>query len=86
MKSKVFFTRSLDPKKVTELYDLVGKELKGKVAIKLHSGEPGNQNFLGPDFWEPIIKKVGGTAVECNTAYEGTRNTTEKHIKTLAKR
>ena len=84
MKSKVFFTRSLDPQKVTELYNLVGKELKGRVAIKLHSGEPGNQNFLGPDFWEPIIKKVGGTAVECNTAYEGTRNTTEKHIKTLA--
>ena len=84
MKPKVFFTRSLNPDKVTELYDLVGKELNGKVAIKLHSGEPGNQNFLGPDFWEPIIKKVGGTAVECNTAYEGTRNTTEKHIKTLA--
>ncbi len=84
MKPKVFFTRSLDPNKVIELYDLVGKELKGKVAIKLHSGEPGNQNFLGPDFWAPIIKKVGGTAVECNTAYEGTRNTTEKHIKTLA--
>ena len=84
MKPKVFFTRSLDPNKVTELFDLVGKELKGRVAIKLHSGEPGNQNFLGPDFWEPIIKKVGGTAVECNTAYEGTRNTTEKHIKTLA--
>ncbi len=84
MKPKVFFTRSLDPNKVTELFDLVGKELKGRVAIKLHSGEPGNQNFLGPDFWESIIKKVGGTAVECNTAYEGTRNTTEKHIKTLA--
>lgn len=84
MKPKVFFTRSLDPQSVLKLYDLVGKELKGKVAIKLHSGEPGNQNFLGPDFWQPIISKVGGTAVECNTAYEGTRNTTEKHIKTLA--
>ena len=84
MKPKVYFTRSLEPKKVCELYSLVGKELKGKVAVKLHSGEPGNQNFLGPDFWAPIIEKINGTAVECNTAYEGTRNTTEKHIKTLA--
>ena len=83
MKSKVFFTRSLDPKKVVELYNLVGKELSGKIAIKLHSGETGNQNFLGPDFWQPIFERVKGTAVECNTAYEGTRNTTEKHLRTL---
>lgn len=83
MKSKVYFTRSLDQQKVVELYDLLGKELSGNVAIKLHSGETGNQNFLGPDFWAPIINKVGGVAVECNTAYEGTRNTTEKHKKTL---
>ncbi len=83
MKPKVYFTRSLEPEKVLELYDKVGKELGGNVAIKLHSGETGNQNFLGPDFWAPIINKVGGTAVECNTAYEGTRNTTEKHLKTL---
>ena len=54
------------------------------VAIKLHSGETGNQNFLKPEFWEPIIRQVGGTVTECNTAYEGTRNTTEKHLKTLA--
>ncbi len=83
MKSKVYFTKSLRPEKVVELYDIVGKELKGKVAIKLHSGEPGNQNFLPPEFWKPIIDKVGGVAVECNTAYEGKRNTTEKHLKTL---
>ncbi len=83
MKPKVYFTKSLCPEKVLELYDKAGKELKGKVAIKLHSGETGNQNFLRPEFWEPIIKKVGGVAVECNTAYEGTRNTTEKHLKTL---
>lgn len=83
MKPKVYFTKSLDPKKVTELYKLVGKELKGEVAIKLHSGETGNQNFLRPEFWEEIINTVNGTAVECNTAYEGTRNTTEKHLKTL---
>lgn len=83
MKSKVYFTKSLSPEKVVELYRAVGKELGGRVAIKLHSGETGNQNFLRPDFWAPIIKEVGGTAVECNTAYEGTRNTTEKHVKTL---
>jgi len=83
MISKVYFTRSLDQQKVVALYDLLGKELGGNVAIKLHSGETGNQNFLGPDFWAPIINKVGGVAVECNTAYEGTRNTTEKHKKTL---
>ena len=83
MKPKVYFTRSLEPKKVKELYTLVGKELHGNVAIKLHSGETGNQNFLRPDFWQEIITLVDGTAVECNTAYEGTRNTTEKHLKTL---
>lgn len=83
MKPKVFFTKDLSPDKVVELYNAMGKELNGKVAIKLHSGETGNQNFLRPEFWAPIISKVGGTAVECNTAYEGTRNTTEKHLKTL---
>lgn len=83
MKPKVYFSRSLEPLKVVELFERLETELCGSVAIKLHSGEPGNQNFLGPDFWKPIIDKVGGTAVECNTAYEGTRNTTEKHLKTL---
>ena len=83
MKPKVFFTKDLSPDKVVELYNAMGKELNGKVAIKLHSGETGNQNFLRPEFWAPIISMVGGTAVECNTAYEGTRNTTEKHLKTL---
>lgn len=83
MKPKVYFTRSLEPKMLVKLFDLVGKELKGKVAVKLHSGETGNQNFLRPEFFAPIVERVKGTAVECNTAYEGTRNTTEKHIKTL---
>ncbi len=83
MKPKVYFSRSLNAQNTVKLYELLGKELNGKVAVKLHSGETGNQNFLGPDFWEPIIKRVNGTAVECNTAYEGTRNTTEKHLKTI---
>lgn len=83
MKSKVYFTRNISPEKVLELYKMLGKELTGNVAIKLHSGEAGNQNFLKPDFWKPVIDYVGGTVVECNTAYEGQRNTTEKHLKLL---
>ena len=85
MKSKVYFSRTITPEKVLEMYNLLGKELKGNVAVKLHSGEVGNQNFLRPDFWKPIIDAVGGTVVECNTAYPGERDTTEKHIKTMRK-
>ena len=84
MASTVYFSRTITPEKVLELYQLLGVELPGKVAIKLHSGEKGNQNFLKPDFWKPIIDQVGGTVVECNTAYEGQRNTTERHRKLLA--
>lgn len=83
MKSKVYFSKTITPEKVLELYRKLGKELSGNVAIKLHSGEVGNQNFLKPDFWKPIITHVGGTVVECNTAYDGERNTTEKHLKTI---
>ena len=79
----VYFSRNITPEKVLELYQLLGKELPGKVALKLHSGEVGNQNFLKPDFWKPVIEAVKGTVVECNTAYEGERNTTEKHLKTI---
>ena len=83
MKSKVYFTRSTTPEAVLALYQKLGVELPGKVAIKVHSGEPGNQNFLNASFWKPIIDRVGGTVVECNTAYDGQRDTTEKHWKTL---
>lgn len=83
MKPKVYFSRTITPEKVLELYKLVNKTLPGKVAVKVHSGEMGNQNFLRPDFWKPIINHVNGTVVECNTAYEGTRNTTKKHWKTM---
>lgn len=83
MKEKVYFSRTITPEKVLELFKLVDKPLTGKVAIKLHSGETGNQNFLKPEFWKPVIDYVGGTVVECNTAYEGTRNTTEKHWETM---
>ena len=77
--SKVFFTREITPENVVKLYEMAGKQLEGNIAVKLHSGEKGNQNFLGPSFWKPIIEKVGGTVVECNTAYDGARNTTQKH-------
>ncbi len=85
MKAKVCFSREITPEKVVALYRAVGHELPGKVAVKLHSGEQGNQNFLGPDFWRPMIEAVHGTVVECNTAYEGERNTTEKHRRTMIK-
>lgn len=85
MKSKVYFSREITPEKVVELYKAAGKELPGKVAVKLHSGEQGNQNFLKPEFWKPMIEAVNGTVVECNTAYEGERNTTEKHKATMEK-
>lgn len=83
MKEKVYFSKTITPEKVLELYKLVDKPLTGKVALKLHSGETGNQNFLKPEFWKPVIDYVGGTVVECNTAYEGTRNTTKKHWETM---
>ena len=85
MKSKVFFTREITPQSVLALYKAVGKDLSGNVAIKVHSGEPGNQNFLKPDFWKPVIDYVGGTVVECNTAYKGGRDTTERHLQTFQK-
>ena len=85
MKSKVFFSREITPEKVVELYRAAGKELPGRVAVKVHSGEEGNQNFLHPDFWAPMVEAVNGTIVECNTAYAGSRNTTEKHMATMEK-
>ena len=80
MKAKVYFSGTITPEKVLELYRLLGKELDGNVAIKVHSGEEGNQNFLRPAFWKPLADHVGGTVVECNTAYDGARNTTERHV------
>ncbi|MCI9325031.1 MAG: DUF362 domain-containing protein [Lachnospiraceae bacterium] len=81
MKSKVYFTKDITPENVLKLYEKLEKYLNGNVAVKLHSGEAGNQNFLGPALWKPVVEKVKGTVVECNTAYEGERNTTEKHLK-----
>lgn len=83
MKSKVYFSRTITPEKVLELYEKLGVRLPGKVAVKVHSGEVGNQNFLRPEFWKPVIEAVDGTVVECNTAYDGERDTTKKHLKTI---
>lgn len=83
MASKVYFTKEITPEKVVEMFDKLGANLTGKVAAKVHSGEEGNQNYLHPEFWRPIVEHVGGTIVECNTAYGGERNTTEKHLHLL---
>lgn len=87
-KSKVLFTREITPETPVKMYELLGKELSGNIAVKLHSGEKGNQNFLRPEFWKPMIEKVGGTVVECNTAYgdyykNGVRDTTASHLKLI---
>ena len=82
-KAKVYFTREITPENVVKLYETLKKELPGKVAVKVHSGEQGNQNYLKPEFMKPIVEKVKGTIVECNTAYEGQRNSTEKHKKLI---
>ena len=84
MKSTVYFSKTISADKVLELYKMLGKNLEGRVAIKVHSGEKGNQNFLRPDFWRPVVDYVGGTVVECNTAYPGERNTTERHRRLIA--
>ncbi len=82
-KSKVYFTSVLEPSSLIKLYKELGVELPGKVAVKLHSGERGNQNYLKPEFVSDMIKHVNGTVVECNTAYEGARDTTEKHLELM---
>ena len=76
-KAKVYFTREITPEAMVRMYEAMGVELPGKVAVKLHSGEVGNQNFLRPEFMKLAVERVKGAIVECNTAYEGARNTTE---------
>ena len=82
-KSKVYFTKEITEEKVVEMFKVLNKKLNGNVAVKVHSGEKGNKNYLKPEFLKQIINYVGGTVVECNTAYEGARDTTEKHIKLM---
>ena len=82
-KSKVYFTKEITPENVVKMYEILGVSLPGKVAVKLHSGEQGNQNYIRPEFVKAIVEKVNGTVVECNAAYEGARNSTEKHKKLI---
>ena len=82
-KSKVYFTDKISKESLVEIYEKLGVNLKGKVAVKLHSGEQGNRNYLRPEFVKELVEKVSGTVVECNTAYPGARNTTEKHKKLM---
>jgi len=82
-KAKVYFSKEITPEKVIEMFKILNKDLPGKVAVKVHSGEKGNQNYLHPQFMRPMVEYVNGTIVECNTAYEGQRNSTEKHKKLM---
>lgn len=82
-KAKVYFTKEITPESVVKMYETLGVNLPGKVAVKLHSGEEGNQNYIRPEFVKAIVEKVNGTVVECNTAYEGARNSTKKHEKLI---
>ena len=85
MKSKVYFTKEITKESVLKIFKVLEKELNGNVAIKVHSGEAGNQNYIKPEMYEDVINYLNGTVVECNTAYDGERNTTEKHKKLIDK-
>lgn len=82
-KAKVYFIKDITPKNIIKAYNAAGKKLTGKVAVKMHSGEKGNKNYLKPEFVKDMVNYVDGTVVECNTAYEGARNSTEKHKKLI---
>ena len=82
-KSKVYFIKEITPENIIKTYEAVGKNLEGNVAVKMHSGEKGNKNYLRPEFVKDVINYVNGTVVECNTAYEGARNSTEKHLELI---
>ena len=84
-KSKVYFTKEITSESLVKIYEALGIELKGNVGVKLHTGEKGNQNYLRPEFMKELIDKVGGIVIECNTAYDGARNTTEKHKELMEK-
>ncbi len=84
MKCKVYFTKDLSSASLVNIYKHLNIELPNPIAVKVHSGEAGNQNFLHSEYFKEIIEYVNGTVVECNTAYDGTRNTTEKHKKLLS--
>ena len=83
-KSKVYFTKELTSESLIKMFKVLNKDLKGNVAIKLHTGEKGNQNYLRPEYVKPLVDYLKGTIVECNTAYPGERNSTAKHKRLIA--
>lgn len=82
-KSKAYFIKEITPENIIKAYEAVGKKLEGNIAVKMHSGEKGNKNYLRPEFVKDAINYVNGTVVECNTAYKGARNSTEKHLELI---
>ena len=74
-RAKVYFTKDISPAGLKKIYDALGVTLQGKVAVKISTGEPGGHNFLSPDLIKDLVRQINGTIVECNTAYEGRRNT-----------
>ena len=85
MKAKVYFTKEITPESLIKIYEALGINLEGKVAVKLHSGEDGNQNYLRPDFMKDLVEKLNATVVECNTAYDGLRTNNKDHRELLHK-
>ena len=82
-KAKVYFTKNITSESLIKMYDALEKKLEGEVAVKISTGEPGGNNFLKPELIKDLVQKLNGTIVECNTAYEGRRNTTEEHLKVV---
>lgn len=81
--SKVYFTKEITPEALVRIYKALGKEAKGRVAVKISTGEAGGHNYLKPELIRNLVDEVGGTIVECNTAYAGSRNTSAAHWKTI---
>ena len=84
-KAKVYYSREITPEKLIEIYEKLGIELPGKVGVKVSTGEDGAKGYLKADLIGPLVKKLNGTILECNTAYPGKRNTYEDHIKVAEK-
>ena len=83
MKSIVYFTKKIEPESLIKLYQKLNVNLEPEIAIKVHTGEEGNQNYIKPDFYKDLVNYLDGVVVECNTAYGGERNETNKHLKLL---
>ena len=81
-KAKVYFTKEITPEKLIEIYDKLGVKLTGNIGIKVSTGERGAKGYLKAELIEPLVKKLNGTIIECNTAYPGSRNDKEEHLKT----